>query len=101
MFNEPEGCHGLDPMGYVAQYDAITAAIRRDADPQHNIKFVGLALEDVGATDYVAAFLNASNHAAGTPIDYFSFHFYSVATNRTDPASWEDMIVPDVDGILP
>lgn len=41
VYNEPEGCHGLTPATYVQQYDAITSAIRAQADPGHRIKFVG------------------------------------------------------------
>lgn len=50
IYNEiDQGCHGITPQLYNDQYDAIVASIRREADPQHNIKFVGLALDEVDA----------------------------------------------------
>ena len=42
--------------------------VRQYADPEHKVKFVGLALEDPTAWDYYRTFLNASNHAPGTPL---------------------------------
>ena len=44
VFNEPQGCHGLDVKAYTEQYDAIVNHIRAKVDPMHRIKFVGLAL---------------------------------------------------------
>lgn len=37
----------------------------------------------------MSAFLNASNHAAGTPLDYASFHFYASAADRNDADGYE------------
>jgi hypothetical protein len=34
IFNEIEGEHAIPPQTYNDEYDAITAAIRREADPQ-------------------------------------------------------------------
>lgn len=102
VFNEPEGCHGLTPLSYVAQYDAITQAIREAADPEHKIKFVGLALLSVDSTEWLETFLNVSNHRSNNvPLDVFSFHFYSNPSSRTDPKSWEAMIIPAVDNVAP
>lgn len=102
VFNEIDGgCHGLDPQRYNDQYDAIVGAIRRQADPQHNIKFVGLALQYIEKIDYPRAFLNATRHAQGTPLDYFSFHHYEIATNRTDPSAFENMARQQVDDAMP
>jgi hypothetical protein len=98
VFNEPEGCHGIDPPMYNAEYDAIVTAIRKQT--QSKMKFVGLALEQIEAVDYVQQFLNRSLHAPGVPLDYFSFHRYSLATSRTDPASWEKMIVPGIAKVM-
>ena len=58
-------------------YDAIVAGIRRWAPRgSASMKFVGLALES-DELSYVDYFLNASNHAPGTPLDMISFHFYA------------------------
>ena len=35
VYNEPQGCHGITPETYNEQYDAVTAAIRKMADPEH------------------------------------------------------------------
>jgi hypothetical protein len=88
VFNEPEGCHGLDINGYIQQYDAVVAEIRRVADPEHRIKFVGLALASRNM-GWIVPFLNASNHAPGTPLDVASFHFYASQSNRTNPTGFE------------
>jgi len=89
VFNEPQGCHGLDPAGYTAQYDAIVTEIRKVADPQHNIKFVGLALSQPVEMNWINYFLNPANHQPGVPLDYISFHWYASPSSRTDPNSFE------------
>ncbi|EGD76938.1 hypothetical protein PTSG_07279 [Salpingoeca rosetta] len=87
VFNEPQGCHGLNAQQYNKQYDAVVKEIRRQADPNHRLKFVGLAASGQ-PLDWIASFLNHSNHAPDTPLDYVSFHFYASCTNRTDPDTY-------------
>eukprot|EP00043_Microstomoeca_roanoka_P017588 m.184224 g.184224 ORF g.184224 m.184224 type:complete len:614 (-) comp16665_c1_seq2:2397-4238(-) len=87
VYNEPQGCHGLEPQQYNEQYDAIVSEIRRTADPEHRIKFVGLAAEGQ-PLDWISSFLNHSNHLPGIPLDYVSFHFYASCSNRTDPTTY-------------
>lgn len=76
VFNEIEGEHAIPPQTYNDEYDAITAAIRREADPQHHIKFVGLALESAYSTEYVETFLNVSNHAPGYSFIVLNDYFF-------------------------
>ncbi|EDQ87299.1 uncharacterized protein MONBRDRAFT_27352, partial [Monosiga brevicollis MX1] len=99
VFNEPENCHGLTTVfDYIAQYDAIVNGIRAKVDPEHRIKFVGLALQD-RSMEWIQPFLNASNHAPDTPIDLVSFHFYASSANRTDPNAYQQFF-SDADGFL-
>jgi len=88
VYNEPEGCHGLDVKQYTTQYDAIVNQIRKVADQQHNIEFVGLALEG-RELDWIEYFLDEKNHDPQVlPITWFSFHFYASSTSRTDPNTY-------------
>jgi hypothetical protein len=34
VFNEPEGCHGLDAAEYTKQFDVIVEAMRKQASPE-------------------------------------------------------------------
>ena len=78
VLNEIEGEHHLSPALYTRVYDAIVQGIRRWAPRgSAGMKFMGLALEGSGNTQYVSYFLNASNHAPGVPIDLISFHHYA------------------------
>jgi hypothetical protein len=62
---------------------------------------MGLALAFSGSFDWASTFLNTSNHKPGVPLDYFSFHFYSSPSSRTNVTAFEDMIVPNVNAFLP
>jgi hypothetical protein len=42
VFNEPDYEHGHTPESYTLEFDAIVAGIRRHADPNRTIKFVGM-----------------------------------------------------------
>ena len=65
------GEHGLSPQYYTQIYDWIVAGIKRWAPTgTANMKFVGLAVDELASTmDYATYFLNASNHASGIPVD--------------------------------
>jgi len=82
VLNEIEGEHSLSPQLYTQVYDAIVSGIRRWAPVgSANMKFMGLALEGSGNTQYVSYFLNRSNHnPSDTPIDLISFHHYAGAS---------------------
>jgi hypothetical protein len=78
VLNEIEGEHALSPALYTQVYDAIVQGIQRWAPRgSAGMKFMALALENSGSTDYVRYFLNASNHAPGIPLDFISFHHYA------------------------
>jgi hypothetical protein len=99
VFNEPEGCHGLNPQTYTKQYDAIVKGVREQVDPQKNIKFVGLALAG-REMDWISYFLNPANHdPAALPIEFISFHFYASCDSRTNPNSYEQFF-PAADGFF-
>jgi len=88
VFNEPEGCHGLDVKAYTRQFDAIVAGVRRTVDPERKIKWVGLALAG-REMDWISYFLNPINHDPQVlPLDYISFHFYASCNSRTDPDNY-------------
>lgn len=70
IFNEPEGCHGLNYQTYTQQFDAVVKQvkgsnllnsnwrkIRAVADPNKKIKFVGLALAG-REMDWISYFLD-------------------------------------------
>jgi hypothetical protein len=54
------------------------------------MKFMALALEGSGNYEYVSYFLNKSNHAPGTPIDFISFHHYAGASSRDGGVNGSD-----------
>lgn len=67
------------------------AGIRRWAPRgSANMKFMALALEGSGNYEYVSYFLNKSNHAPGTPIDFISFHHYAGASSRDGGVNGSD-----------
>lgn len=72
----------LAPHQYTVQYDAIVQAIREHADPEHKIKFVGLALSDAALFSWYQYFLNPANHAPGIPLDFISYHFCTPPQSR-------------------
>ena len=72
-------------------YDAIVAGIRRWAPTgSKDMKFMGLALGSSGRMDYMTYFLNASNHAPGTPINSMSFHHYAGCSARDGGVNGSD-----------
>ena len=48
VLNEVAGCHGDNPEKYTLIYDEVVKGIRRHADPEKKMKFVGLALQGGG-----------------------------------------------------
>lgn len=89
--NEVESEHRNSPESYTKVYDFMVEGIRRHADPDHKIKFVGMALEGHNEFNWYNYFLNISNHASpDIPLDIVSFHFYAGSSSRTDPASYQE-----------
>ena len=70
-------------------YDEMVKGIRRFADPEKKMKFVGMALGGHREYDWYTYFLNKSNHEPDIPLDIVSFHYYASCHSRTDPASYE------------
>ena len=66
---------------------------------------MGMSLEGHNEWEWYLYFLNASNHKAGIPIDFISFHFYGHASNRSDPETYSeyfpqaDVFVVEVENI--
>ncbi|ETO34712.1 hypothetical protein RFI_02382 [Reticulomyxa filosa] len=97
VLNEPESEHSNTPESYTKQYDAIVQGIRKFADPNKEMQFMGLALAYHNEWNWYSYFLNKSNHnPQDTPIDYISFHFYASCNSRTDPEDYEQFF-PAVD----
>ena len=67
VYNEPVHEHYYTKESYVQDFDAIVRGIRRWADPEKKIRFVGMNLENIVTddqlADWTAYFANASNHA--------------------------------------
>eukprot|EP01084_Bolivina_argentea_P178465 308503_1 len=98
ILNEME--HGLTPQSYTILYDAIVEGIWKYADPNKDIKFMGLALGSHNQWQYYEYFLNISNHiSSDIPLDYISFHFYASSSSRTDPNAYEGFF-PAVDNFI-
>jgi len=74
--------HGHTPQSYTLDFDAIVAGIRRIADPNKTIAFVGMSLPNIDSEATTVAwaeyFLNASNHApeARDALQYIGYHAY-------------------------
>ena len=86
--NEVTGEHQNTPESYTARYDEMVSGIRKIADPEHKIKFVGLALGGGNKSAFIPYFLNKSNHLPDMPLDFISYHYYAGCDNRTDPNSY-------------
>ena len=91
VLNEAEAEHSVSPEEYVCIYDAVVKYVREYADPDHHIQFVGLAAAYANHYNYYQYFLNASNHATGTPLDWISYHQYAVPTDRNNVVTYEAM----------
>ncbi len=82
-------------MSYTLEFDAYVQGVRRLADPEHAIKFVGLTNPNIDSADKVVAwatyFLNASNHDPSVGPDayaYIGYHAYPTNGGYTkDPAT--------------
>jgi len=98
VFNEVDYEHGFTAQTYTLAFDAIVRGIRKWADPDKSIKFVGLSLPNIDDTAIVASwanyFLNASNHDADVrdSLDFIGYHAYPTNGPYTsDPKSMEQL----------
>lgn len=91
IFNEPIAEHSHTVESYTAEFDAVVEGIRKWADPEKRIKFVGMNLANIRTAEEVqqwaAYFLNTSNHAPGAKdaMDFIGYHSYP--TNGADYTS--------------
>lgn len=100
VFNEPEyEMRGCGPERYVATFDEIVMRVRETADPNHIVKFQGLALQYHGEWNWWTAFLTPGNHVpeARDAVNFASFHFYSVLSHRVDNSTWQWELFDPVD----
>ena len=86
--------HGHTPETYTAEFDAIVEGVRRFADPDNAIQFVGMNLPNIDDTEKVVSwtnyFLNASHHseAAQNAVAWIGYHAYPVPISRCDHTRW-------------
>ena len=75
VLNEPDLEHKLTGPQYTRIYDAVVAAVRAVSP---GTKFVGVSLAYPRRDPaFFEHFLEAKNHAPGTPLDMISYHFYA------------------------
>jgi hypothetical protein len=98
ILNEPDLEHGTTPEDYTRRYDAIVDAVH-SVSP--DTKFMGLSLGLPGnQLDFIRYFLNPSNHLPGIPIDYISYHFYTVPEVSETVDSWQYTLFQQADEYL-
>lgn len=100
IFNEVDYEHGHTAQSYTLEFDAVVRGIRKFADPEKRVQFVGLSLPNIDNTNTVVAwvtyFLNASNHAADArdALDYIGYHAYPTNGGYTpDPSTFSGLFV--------
>jgi len=98
VYNEVIHEHSQTKETYVQDFDAIVEGIRRMADPEHKIRFVGInhANIDSKATvqEWARYFLDPSNHAEGArdALDFIAYHSYPTNGGYSaDPASFSHL----------
>jgi hypothetical protein len=98
VLNEVEYEHNMTPEQYTERYDAIVSAIHAVSP---DTKFVGLALaEPSKRPNYFEYFLNHSNHRAGTPLDFISYHFYASPGKGQTIEDWQYTFFDQANGFL-
>lgn len=83
IFNEPDYEHDHTVQTYTLEFDAIVAGIRRHADPERKIKFIGMNNPNIDdqakVVEWAEYFLNVSNHAPDVRDavgSYIGYHAY-------------------------
>jgi hypothetical protein len=98
VLNEVDHEHATTPEDYTKRYDWIVDGIRK-VSPQ--TKFVGMALGSPGAKlSFFKYFLNGENHTPGIPLDFISFHFYSMPALDETLDCWQHTFFNQADGFL-
>ncbi|KAL0484627.1 nol6 [Acrasis kona] len=81
IFNEIETEHQFKVEYYTKVYDKVVAKVKKYLP---NAEFIGLSLTDPRKNfDYMSYFLNSSNHDANIPLDWISYHFYSLPDSKS------------------
>ncbi|WP_204101333.1 GH39 family glycosyl hydrolase [Occallatibacter savannae] len=98
VLNEPDLEHSTTAEEYTRRYDAIVDAVR-SVSP--DTKFMGLSLGlPADESDFIRYFLDPSNHLPGIPIDYISYHFYTVPALDETPDTWQYTLFQQADDYL-
>lgn len=98
VLNEIDGEHHWTPEQYTKFYDSVTSAMRK-VNP--NIKFIALALAYPEKNpEMFEYFLNPSNHAKGTPLDFISYHFYATPTSEQTLDDWQYTFFDQADSFV-
>jgi hypothetical protein len=98
VLNEPEYEHAFDIRTYTRLYDRVVAEVHKVSP---STRFVGMSLAEPmhfpAAFEY---FLNPANHAAGTPLDAVSYHFYTDAEPGESDATQQYTFFARADAFL-
>ncbi len=98
VLNEPDREHNTTPQTYTKRYDAIVEAIHKVSP---DTKFVGLSLAFTSKDpEWYEYFLNHANHKPGIPLDYISYHFYSIPDPRENIDNWQYTFFNQANGFL-
>jgi hypothetical protein len=98
VLNEIDFEHHWTPEAYTKFYDAVTAAMRK-VDP--NIKFMAVSSAHPATHGPMYEyFLNPKNHAAGTPLDFLTYHFYASPPDGQPFEAMQYTFFDQADGFL-
>lgn len=106
VFNEPIAEYSHTKETYTAEFDAVVQGIRRLADPEHRIKFIGMNLANIRPVsevqEWVKYFLDPSNHAEDCrdALDYIGYHSYPTADKYTDDPSTLSLFFNYIDSFV-
>jgi len=98
VFNEIEAEHTFTVEYYTKVYDKVVTKVKQYLP---NAEFIGLSLIDPRSNyKYINYFLNSSNHDAGVPLDWISYHFYAVPDDNSPVDTWSKQIFEQTDDFL-
>jgi len=98
IFNEIETEHAFSAEYYTKVYDKIVTKVKQYLP---NAEFIGLSLTDPRKNyNYINYFLNSSNHDAGVPLDWISYHFYALPDDTQHVDTWSKQVFEQTDDFL-
>lgn len=98
VLNEVDFEHRMSPELYTRIYDEMVVALRA-LDPR--LKFAGPALARPGrGPEFLAYFLDPTNHKPGIPIDFLSYHFYAHPETDETPEIQQHTFFALIDGFV-